>query len=163
MAEALITESGAIGIQQANETFFDNAIYDKRYASNEYASFSPLQSLTDQSAPIEFRIDASRAAVCYRINEAVLMVKVKLRKPDDTVPDSSAKVAIANNGLNTLFAKSLLTLSGVPVNPSTDLHYLKVCDCSICVPFNSFFFLILGHANLFITNKSRSSNWPKGI
>ena len=127
MAEALITEAGAIGIQQARESFFDNAIYDKRFAANEYTSFSPLQSLTDQSAPIEFRIDASRAAVCYRINEAVLMVKIKLRKADGTtVPDASSKVAIANNVLNTLFSKSLLTLSGVPVNPSTDLHYMKV-------------------------------------
>ena len=61
------------------------------------------------------------------MDQAILSVELKLVKNSDhtaSIP-SASKTAIANNALNALWSRSALYLNNVPVNQSTQYHYLK--------------------------------------
>jgi hypothetical protein len=116
-------EPNLIGVTSLESGYFDPGLYDTRLLSSDMHSFTPVHSLSND--PIYFELPALKSAACYRINQAILSAKIKLVKSDDSKLTKNSQTSVANNTVNSLFAKSSVTLNGVKVNQNTDFHYLK--------------------------------------
>ena len=121
--EAQATLEGLVPVERSDSSFFRDGIYDRldnlqniyhifciaiffsRFTSSDYNVFSPTNEITQD--PIQFSMPPIRSNGVYRLDLAILSLEIKIRKASDPtqfVP-SSAKVAIGNNALNTLFAR----------------------------------------------------------
>ena len=72
-------------------------------------SFTPTNEISQD--PIEIVLPAIKSNSVYRLDLAVLSVKICLLKEDNTGLAANSLAGIANNGLNSLFSRSALYLN----------------------------------------------------
>ena len=88
----IILYTGLEPVEQVSQSFFSDGLFDSRYVASDILKFPPTSEISHD--PIEIILPHLKSNSTYRLDLAVIVLKLSLRKEDNTKLDNTSLSAV---------------------------------------------------------------------